>query len=73
VLDAAIEEGCTFWDTADVYGDSEDLLGKWYASNSPVLQASLYFLVYLKVQEDGKEEPDIPCYQIWFDAIRINS
>jgi len=30
VLDAAIEEGCTFWDTADVYGDSEDLVGKWF-------------------------------------------
>jgi len=30
VLDAAIEEGCTFWDTADIYGDSEDLVGKWF-------------------------------------------
>ncbi|EDR07009.1 uncharacterized protein LACBIDRAFT_236166 [Laccaria bicolor S238N-H82] len=30
VLDAALEEGCTFWDTADVYGDSEELLGKWF-------------------------------------------
>jgi aryl-alcohol dehydrogenase-like predicted oxidoreductase len=30
VLDAAYENGCTFWDTADVYMDSEDLLGKWF-------------------------------------------
>ncbi|KAK2459928.1 hypothetical protein APHAL10511_008057 [Amanita phalloides] len=30
VLDTAYEEGCTFWDTADIYGDSEDLLGKWF-------------------------------------------
>ncbi|KAJ3504301.1 hypothetical protein NLJ89_g8004 [Agrocybe chaxingu] len=30
VLDAALEEGCTFWDTADIYGDSEDLVGKWF-------------------------------------------
>ncbi|KAK2459918.1 hypothetical protein APHAL10511_008047 [Amanita phalloides] len=30
VLDAAYEEGCTFWDTADVYGDSEELIGKWF-------------------------------------------
>ncbi|KAF8630004.1 hypothetical protein AX15_003153 [Amanita polypyramis BW_CC] len=30
VLDAAYKEGCTFWDTADVYGDSEDLIGKWF-------------------------------------------
>lgn len=29
VLDAAYEKGCRFWDTADVYGDSEDLIGKW--------------------------------------------
>ncbi|KAF8880468.1 Aldo/keto reductase [Gymnopilus junonius] len=29
VLDAAIEAGLTNWDTADVYGDSEDLVGKW--------------------------------------------
>ncbi|KAF9446995.1 Aldo/keto reductase [Macrolepiota fuliginosa MF-IS2] len=29
-LDTALEEGWTFWDSADVYGDSEDLVGKWY-------------------------------------------
>lgn len=31
LLDAAYEEGCTFWDTADVCGNSEDFIGKWYA------------------------------------------
>ncbi|KAJ7149629.1 NADP-dependent oxidoreductase domain-containing protein [Mycena filopes] len=30
VLDAAHAAGCTFWDTADVYADSEALLGKWF-------------------------------------------
>jgi aryl-alcohol dehydrogenase-like predicted oxidoreductase len=30
VLDAAYDNGCKFWDTADVYNDSEDLLGKWF-------------------------------------------
>jgi hypothetical protein len=29
ILDAVYESGCTFWDTADVYNDSEELLGKW--------------------------------------------
>ncbi|KAK0642815.1 Aldo-keto reductase yakc (NADP(+)) [Lasiodiplodia hormozganensis] len=29
-LDRALELGETFWDTANVYGDSEDLLGKWF-------------------------------------------
>jgi len=30
VLDRAWELGCTNWDTADGYGDSEDLVGKWF-------------------------------------------
>ncbi len=30
VLDRAYELGCTNWDSADVYGDSEDLIGKWF-------------------------------------------
>ncbi|KAL8407066.1 hypothetical protein RB596_009620 [Gaeumannomyces avenae] len=30
VLDRAWELGATHWDTADVYGDSEDLMGKWF-------------------------------------------
>ncbi|KAJ8489816.1 hypothetical protein ONZ45_g13429 [Pleurotus djamor] len=30
VLDAVYENGTTFWDTADCYNDSEDLLGKWF-------------------------------------------
>ncbi|KIY68339.1 Aldo/keto reductase [Cylindrobasidium torrendii FP15055 ss-10] len=29
VLDAAYAAGSTLWDTADIYGDNEDLLGKW--------------------------------------------
>lgn len=30
VFDRAIELGSTFFDTADIYGDSEDLLGKYF-------------------------------------------
>ncbi|OSD02677.1 Aldo/keto reductase [Trametes coccinea BRFM310] len=29
-LDALYESGCTNWDTANVYGDSEDFIGKWF-------------------------------------------
>lgn len=29
VLDTVYESGCTFWDTADVYGNNEELIGKW--------------------------------------------
>ncbi|KAH8898044.1 Aldo/keto reductase [Thozetella sp. PMI_491] len=32
-LDKAYEMGETFWDSADMYGDCEDLLGKWFAAN----------------------------------------
>ena len=31
VLDRACEIGQTFWDSADVYKDNEDLLGNWFA------------------------------------------
>ncbi|CCM02737.1 uncharacterized protein FIBRA_04844 [Fibroporia radiculosa] len=30
VLDAVYESGCTMWDTADAYGDSELLLAQWF-------------------------------------------
>jgi aryl-alcohol dehydrogenase-like predicted oxidoreductase len=30
VLDRAYELGETFWDSADMYGDSEELVGKWF-------------------------------------------
>lgn len=30
LLDRAHELGEVFWDTADVYGDNEELLGKWF-------------------------------------------
>jgi len=31
VLDRLFELGCTNWDTASIYGDSEELIGKWFA------------------------------------------
>ncbi|CAE6484986.1 unnamed protein product [Rhizoctonia solani] len=30
VLDRLLELGCTHWDTANVYGDSEELIGNWF-------------------------------------------
>jgi aryl-alcohol dehydrogenase-like predicted oxidoreductase len=33
VLDRAYALGETFWDSADIYQDSEDLVGKWFAAN----------------------------------------
>ena len=31
-MDAVYESGCTFWDTADAYGDNEELIAKWCAN-----------------------------------------
>ncbi|PIG86876.1 hypothetical protein AARAC_009009 [Aspergillus arachidicola] len=33
LLDHAFASGELFWDTADVYGDSEDLIGRWFQRN----------------------------------------
>lgn len=33
LLDKAYELGARNWDSADMYGDNEDLLGKWFAAN----------------------------------------
>ncbi|KAL5001699.1 NADP-dependent oxidoreductase domain-containing protein [Aspergillus recurvatus] len=33
VLDKAYKLGETFWDTAMLYGDSEELIGRWFAAN----------------------------------------
>ncbi|KAH9948001.1 Aldo/keto reductase [Amylocystis lapponica] len=30
ILDAVYDNGCNFWDTADRYMDSEDLIGRWF-------------------------------------------
>ncbi|KAI1426459.1 putative aldo-keto reductase [Xylaria sp. FL1777] len=30
VYDRALELGVTFWDTSDLYGDSEEMVGKWF-------------------------------------------
>ena len=32
-LDQLYASGARFWDTSDAYGDSEDLLGKWFSLN----------------------------------------
>lgn len=33
VLDKAFNDGELFWDSADMYQDSEDLLGRWFKQN----------------------------------------
>ncbi|KAL2195357.1 Aldo/keto reductase-like protein [Corynascus similis CBS 632.67] len=56
VLDRAWELGCTNWDSADMYGDSEDLLGKWFALH-PERRADIFlaskFGLSFGVRDDG--------------------
>ena len=33
MLDHVFDSGCRNWDSADMYGDSEDLLGRWFKKN----------------------------------------
>ncbi|KAK9775011.1 putative Aldo-keto reductase [Seiridium cardinale] len=50
VLDHAHKIGETFWDSSDVYADSEDLLGKWFArtgKRSDIFLATKFGGIYL--------------------------
>ncbi|KAJ6462669.1 Aldo/keto reductase [Mycena vitilis] len=56
VLDAAHAAGCTFWDTADLYGDSEELIGKWFkrtGKRDDILLCSKFGFVKPSITIDG--------------------
>ncbi|KAK3374644.1 NADP-dependent oxidoreductase domain-containing protein [Podospora didyma] len=56
VLDRAWELGYTNWDSADMYGDSEDLLGKWFAQHPdrrPDIFLATKFGLRAYVKDDG--------------------
>ncbi|KAK3934692.1 NADP-dependent oxidoreductase domain-containing protein [Diplogelasinospora grovesii] len=59
ILDRAWELGCTNWDTSDMYGDSEELLGKWFRLH-PERRADIFlaskFGIKGGVKEDGSVE-----------------
>ncbi|KAF9038985.1 Aldo/keto reductase [Hymenopellis radicata] len=58
ILDAAYEAGCTFWDTADVYGDNEDIIGKWFKAN-PEKRSSIFLATKFGVSPTGgKGDPE---------------
>ncbi|KEY73427.1 hypothetical protein S7711_06846 [Stachybotrys chartarum IBT 7711] len=54
LLDRAHELGATFWDTADVYFDSEDVVGKWFAKSGKRKDIFLATKFALKMSEDNK-------------------
>ncbi|KZT68421.1 Aldo/keto reductase [Daedalea quercina L-15889] len=49
ILDEVYASGCRLWDTANVYGDSEDLLGKWFqrtGKRSDIFLATKFGIVH---------------------------
>jgi len=61
VLDAVYESGCTFWDTADVYGDNEELIGKWFkktGKRDEIFLATKFGLGHGEPDRDVKADPE---------------
>ncbi|QYS92878.1 Aldo_ket_red domain-containing protein [Trichoderma simmonsii] len=52
-LDKAYEMGERYWDTADMYGDGEDLLGKWFAAN-PGKRENIFLSTKFGIQVQGR-------------------
>jgi aryl-alcohol dehydrogenase-like predicted oxidoreductase len=57
VLDRAYELGQTNWDTASIYGDNEELVGKWFKRTGKRDEIFLATKVRRKYGEMSKEEP----------------
>ena len=53
-LDRAFELGATNWDSADVYTDSEDLVGKWFARTGKRDEIFIATKFAMKREGDGK-------------------
>ncbi|KAK4164020.1 putative aldo-keto reductase [Cladorrhinum sp. PSN259] len=54
LLDRAFELGCTHWDSAAMYGDSEDLLGTWFEKTGNRNKVFLATKFGNKALPDGK-------------------
>lgn len=54
VLDHALARGSTFWDTSDIYGDNEDLLGAWFKQSGNRDQIFLCTKFGVTVDNEGK-------------------
>lgn len=61
VLDRAHEIGERFWDTADVYMDSEDIIGKWFkqtGKRSDIFLATKFALDYSTGAQIERSDPE---------------
>ncbi|GAB7352079.1 hypothetical protein MBLNU459_g2581t1 [Dothideomycetes sp. NU459] len=58
VLDKAYESGELFWDSADIYMDNEDLLGKWFKANPGKREKIFLATKFANRQVDGNRTVD---------------
>ncbi|KIJ31935.1 hypothetical protein M422DRAFT_266302 [Sphaerobolus stellatus SS14] len=61
ILDKAYEVGCTHWDTSISYGDSEDVIGKWFertGKRSDIFLATKFGIHYQDGNITVKNEPE---------------
>ncbi|THG93670.1 hypothetical protein EW026_g7629 [Hermanssonia centrifuga] len=56
VLDAVHARGCTFWDTSDVYGDSEVLIGNWHVICKYLGYPSRQLMDFDRFKRTGKRD-----------------
>ena len=72
MLDAAVESGVTFFDTADVYGDgrSEQLIGRFLADH-PDLVVTVATKMGRRA-EQGRENYTLDNFRTWLDRSRRN-
>jgi len=57
VLDRAYELGCTFWDTSDVYGDNESLIGRWFQRTGK--RKEIFLATKFGVTKDAEGRPSV--------------
>ncbi|KAJ2982884.1 hypothetical protein NQ176_g1092 [Zarea fungicola] len=57
VLDRAHEIGATFWDTADVYSDSEDRIGEWFKRTGK--RADIFIATKFGISISATEGPTV--------------
>ncbi|TKA27214.1 hypothetical protein B0A50_04551 [Salinomyces thailandicus] len=58
ILDRCYESGELFWDSADMYMDSEDLLGRWFKANPGKREHIFLATKFANRMEDGKRWVD---------------
>ncbi|KAJ7472146.1 NADP-dependent oxidoreductase domain-containing protein [Mycena latifolia] len=64
VLDAAYEGGCRHWDTAHLYGDSEELLGKWFKRTGKRNEVFLATKFGVTASMDVRSDPEFVKEQV---------